>query len=148
MRSAADSDIAGRLFGAAPSARFTLVHELWPTIVGPEIAQRTEVVALDERTLRVRVGDIAWMRTLHRMQREIIGRLSRRIGPLAPKRLGFVEGKLSESVVKPPERSPEKAAVPPPPPHIAAAAEAIEDPELRQLFLNAAARYLDRRTAR
>ena len=63
--------------------------------------------------------------------------------PLTP-----IEGKLSASLAKPPARSQEKAATPPPPPQIAAAAEAIDDPELRQLYLDAAARYLGRRASR
>ncbi|MBN2370987.1 MAG: DUF721 domain-containing protein [Vicinamibacteria bacterium] len=146
MRSATDPGTAQQFFRLSRSAGYVLVRNLWPKVVGPEIARRTEVVALQERTLRVRVADQRWMRVLHRMQRVILGRLAQKLGAVAPNQIGFVEGPLSS----PPEDVSVKSSVrlrdaAPPPERVIKAAESIEDAELRRLFIESAARYLGRR---
>jgi hypothetical protein len=145
MRSARDPKTAQRLFGASRSSGYMLVRSLWPLVVGPGIASRTEVVALQERTLRVRVTDTRWMRVLHRMQRVIIVRLAQHLGAAAPNQIGFVEGALSS----PPEKTRDKTVGTTPdaapPESVLKAAAAIDDPELRRQFTEAAARYFQRR---
>jgi hypothetical protein len=139
---AAKEGLAARLFGSDPARALALLREAWPRAVGPELARRTEAVALDRGTLRVRVPDGRWRKVLHRMQPEILGRLRRIAGSVAPHRLGFVEGDVAEKAL--PESAPVARPVPLPP-ELAARIEAIPDPEIRARFAESAARYLGRR---
>ncbi|HET7292061.1 MAG TPA: DciA family protein [Vicinamibacteria bacterium] len=123
--------------------RLALLRALWPQAVGCGVARRSEVLGLERDTLRVRVPDARWRRALFRMQRDIIVRLRRSAGALAPARLGFVEGPVVQSPE--PAASPAPAAAAPSP-ALVASAEAIADPELRARFLASAAGYLGRAT--
>ena len=137
-----DPDLASRLFGARPEHTLALLRAAWPAAVGPEVARRTEVVALDRGILRIKVPDARWQRTLLRLRGTILSRLRSVAGGTAPRGLGFVAGPVAE----PPEPTPPPpvAPAPPPPPGLAEAARAIPDPEVRARFLAAAARYLGR----
>jgi hypothetical protein len=134
--------LAKRLFGRAPGARLALIRAFWPLAVGADTGRRTEVVALEGRTLRIRVPDARWRKVLHRMQREILGRLFASIGDLAPSQLSFVEGPVADPA--PPPALPSPAMPPAASPELMARAAAIADPELRERFLSTAARYLSR----
>jgi hypothetical protein len=99
------------------------------------------VLALEGRTLRVRVPDAGWRKVLHRMQPQILARLQEIAGSLAPGRLGFSEGQVTVAPEpEPPVRQRAETNVE----EIAAAAREIADPDLRQAFVSAAARYLAR----
>ena len=139
-----DPDLAARLFGASPERTLALMRAAWPAAVGPELARRTEVVALDSGVLRVRVPDATWRKGLFRMRGDILGRLRRIAGRVAPRSLGFVEGQIA----LPSPAAPATARVPPvqpaAPASVAQAAAAIGDPDLRERFLAAAGRYLSR----
>jgi hypothetical protein len=133
--------LAAQIFGRRPEHTLALLRAAWPAAVGPELARRTEVVALDRRMLRVRVPDVRWQKVLHRMQRQILERLWRATGDLAPKSLGFHLGAVSGAPVsEAPANAP--AAPPPVPDSIREAAQTIADPELREQYTQAAARYL------
>jgi hypothetical protein len=140
----ATAGLARRLFGGDAERTLALLRAAWPRAVGPELARRTEVVALQGDALVVRVPDATWRRGLLKMRREILGRLRRVAGDLAPARMGFVEGKVIPPAL--PARPAEARVVEPAPPapQVAEAAAAIEDPGLRDAFLSAAARYLSR----
>lgn len=133
-------DVALRVFGGNVP-RLALLRALWPSAVGREVARRSEVVSLDRDMLRVRVPDARWRRALFRMQRDIIVRLRRSAGALAPGRLGFIEGPVAErpEAVTRPEAPPS-----PPSAALLASAEAIADADIRAHFVQAAARYLGR----
>jgi len=137
-----DPDLAARLFGARPEHTLALLKAAWPAAVGPELARRTEVVALDRGILRVKVPDARWQRTLLRLRGDILSRLRSVAGGVAPRGLGFVEGR----VAGPPDAGRPVAVTPPPPlpPALVEAARAISDPDLRDRFLASAARYLGR----
>jgi hypothetical protein len=137
-----DPDLAARLFGARPEHTLALLRTAWPVAVGPELARRTEVAALDRGVLRIKVPDLRWQRTLLRMRADILSRLRSVAGGAAPWGLGFVVGK----VAVPPEPVPVPPATPPAaaPSSVVEAAAAIPDPEVRTRFLAAAARYLAR----
>lgn len=145
--------MASRLFGTRGTPALALLRAAWPHAVGHEVARRSELLSLEGRTLRVRVPDAGWRRVLHRMQPEIVGRLRRLAGDLAPDRLGFSEGALgvdSESDTIRPQAIAASARPAPDvpaavPASVAAEAEAIDDSEIRARFLSAAARYLSRR---
>jgi hypothetical protein len=137
---AAGSIIGRRMFAAAPEARLALLKACWAVTVGRGLEERTEVVALERETLRIRVPDARWRKALHRMQPEILQKLRRIAGELAPRRLGYVEAPPSMPVVAGVERPapPGQAGCPP---AVAEAAAAIADPELRARFVAAAAQY-------
>jgi len=136
-------DLAARLFGASPERALTLLRAVWPAAVGPKLARRTEVVAFDRGLLRIRVPDAGWRRQLVRMRSEILTRIRRIAGGVAPHALGFVEGPVA--ALAPSDAPPVTPASPATaPPDVAAAAESITDPALRARFLAAAGRYLRR----
>lgn len=146
LRRPFDVSLARRLFGAVPARTLALVRAAWPRAVGPDLARRTEVVALEGTTLRVRVPDARWRKELHRMQPDILGRLRETTGELAPRRLGFVEGPVVPAVAPASFAEAPRTATPdpaPPPAAVVAGAEAL-DADLRARFLEVAARYLDR----
>jgi len=141
LRQASIRQLAQKLFGASPGAKLALIRAFWPLAVGSDTARRTEVVALEGRTLRIRVPDARWRKVLHRMQREILARLFASIGDLAPTQLSFVEAPVAD--LPPPPAVPE-LTLRPPSPGLVAGAATIVDPELRERFLSTAARYLSR----
>ena len=142
----AGNGLAARLFEAEP-ARLALIKSAWPFAVGPELARRTEVLALEGRTLRVRVPDAGWRKALHRMQPRIVARLRTIAGPLGPSRLGFSEGQVAVPAARP-AASAEGGPPAPLDPEVTSAAERIADAALRREFLAAATRYLSRRRGR
>jgi len=138
-----DPDLAARLFGGRPEHTLALLRSAWPVAVGPELARRTEVVALDHGVLRIKVEDARWQRTLLRMRTDILSRLRGVAAGAAPRGLGFVVGTLppgAEPAPAAPPQAPPAAA----PPALVEAAAAIPDPDVRARFLAAAARYLAR----
>jgi hypothetical protein len=112
--------------------------------VGEELARRTEVLSLQNGTLRVAVPDGRWRLALHRMQPRILAGLRSAAGELAPRRLGFSERRDATPPAEALRPAPPPAVAPQVPEALAAAAAAIPDPELRAAFLDVAARYLVR----
>lgn len=142
MQKPRDPGLAAQLFGATPERTLALMRAAWPAAVGPEVARRTELVALDGGVLRVRVPDATWRRGLWRMRGDILARLRSIAGKAAPRSLGFVEGPVA--LVEPAAEAPPPNAPPPLPPSLIEASETIADPELRGRFLAVAGRYLGR----
>ncbi len=140
------SGALARQFVRDPVHLLTLVQAVWPVAVGDSVARRTRVEGLSGQTLRVRVPDAAWRRTLHRMQPQVLARLRDLLGEAAPRRLGFSEGGL---VVTEPTPPPPPAGPPPPLPGVVEQAAArIADAEIRALFEASAARALAARSRR
>jgi hypothetical protein len=139
-----DPDFAARIFGTRPEHALALLRAAWPAAVGPDIARRTEVVALERGVLRIKVPDAGWQRSLLRMRGDILARLRSVAGGAAPRGLGFVSGPvaLAPEAAPPPPAGPTTTA--PTPRAVAEAAAAIPDAEIRARFLDAAARYLAR----
>jgi hypothetical protein len=144
MRPLGDVAFLARVFEGNPTARLVLLRSVWPGIVGPEIARRTRVQALSGQQLQIRVTDARWMRVLHRLQGRLLADMRRAVGTLAPRQLGFIEGH--------PEVAPTEAAIPTcsppvppsPPESVTSAAQSIDDPDVRRVFLSSAALYLAR----
>jgi hypothetical protein len=152
LQRAALPRLGREIFGVTEERRLALLRAAWPGAVGPELRRRTEVVAFQGTTLRVKVPDSGWRKVLHRMQPAILARLEAVAGSLAPRRLGFVEGPIanagaeatgSDRAPSPPGPSPGPASE-----ALTEAAQAIGDLELRERFLEVAARYLDRQRSR
>jgi hypothetical protein len=150
-----DPELAARLFGGKPEHTLALLRAAWPGAVGEELARRTELVGLDRGILRVKVPDLRWQRQLLRVRGLILGRLRQIAGQAAPRGVGFVTGEVKGESGPggpatgnvPDSAAPPSASPPPgyaPPPGLVDAAAAIPDPEVRERFLAAAARYLAR----
>jgi hypothetical protein len=142
---AADGSLVGRLFPPGSPQRLELLRAAWPLAVGAELARRTEVLALEQRTLRVRVPDARWRKVLHRMAPQILQKLRAVAAEAAPYRLGFQDGAPQALPESPfPGRPGGTAGPAPAPPAVEEEAAHIPDPELRRLFLESAGRYLSR----
>jgi Dna[CI] antecedent DciA-like protein len=154
--------LAARLFGASPARTLALLEAVWPLAVGPELARRTEVLGIEGGTLRVRVPDAGWRKVLHRMQPQILGHLREIAGDLAPRRMGFVEGGMTD---QPQSTAASRSdgdvrggfqggsRVPifqgtSAPPEVEDVAATIDDSEIRTRFLEVATRYLERSKGR
>src|SRR5690349_10251855 len=96
LRAAVSDGLAARIFGAGAAPALALVRAAWPRVVGADLARRTEILAIEGTTLRLRVPDVRWRKVLHRMQGDILRRLRELVGSVAPRRLGFTEGPVSE----------------------------------------------------
>ena len=148
---ASGPDLAARLFGRSAARRLELLRAAWPKAVGEDLARRTEVVAVEGTTLRIRVPDARWRGVLHRMQGDILARLREVAGTLAPRRLGFMEGvpAAAAPAARPSAAAAAATAAPAPcPPAIVHEAAAIADDEVRDRFVQTAARYLARTGSR
>ncbi len=132
--------LAAKLF-SRPEAQLALIRAVWPLAVGDALAKRSEVVALQGRTARVRVSDAGWRRAIHGSQRTILGRLKGLAGDLAPNRLGIMEGPVAAGVVP---RAPLSVRPAEPSAILTEAAQKITDDSLRREFLETAARYQSR----
>ena len=143
MKRSATSDLAADLLHAEPGRRLTLLKAAWPAAVGPELARRSEAVALDGGLLRIRVADAIWRRSLWRMRKDLLSRLRKIAGKAAPHALSFVEGPVTAAVEPPPPRARPVEPVPLPP-TVAEAAELIPDDDTRERFREAVGRYLAR----
>ncbi|MCG6927542.1 MAG: DUF721 domain-containing protein [Acidobacteria bacterium] len=143
MKRSAAADLPAALFRETPARRLALLKAAWPAAVGPELARRSEVVALDGDLARIRVADAMWRRSLWRMRKDLIGRLRRVAGSAAPYALTFVEGPVATPVeaTTPEIRVLEPAPLPP---VVADAAELIPDDATRRRFQDAVGRYLAR----
>jgi hypothetical protein len=141
-------ELATQLFGRRPEHTLALLRAAWATAVGPELAWRTEVLALEGRTLRVRVPDAHWRKVLHRLRREILTKMYAIAGSLSPKAFGFQEGVVTTPYgVRMPPREPAPLPTVEAPASIREAAGQIADPELRARFTESAARYLSSNAA-
>jgi hypothetical protein len=143
MKRPSPADLAAELFRATPGRRLALLKAAWPAAVGPELARRSEVVALDGDLARIRVPDAIWRRSLWRMRKDLVGRLRRITGSAGPWALTFVEGPVAAPADPP---TPQTRAVRPAPlpPGVADAADLIPDDATRERFREAAGRYLAR----
>jgi hypothetical protein len=135
-----------RLFPPGSRQSLELMRAAWPLAVGKDLARRTVVLAVEGRTLRVRVPDARWRKVLHRMRGDIVQKLRAVAGDAAPDRLGLQEEAPGTVRGAAPDEAPAAAqgAPAPPPRALAEAARAIDDEDLRRAFLETAARYLGR----
>jgi hypothetical protein len=144
LERAIDAGMARRLFPPGSGRTLYLLRVVWADAVGDELSRRTEVLAIEGNTLRVMIPTGGWKKVLHRLSPQILARLRRVLGDLAPRRLGFTEGLVADpgpGPSSPPETTLTKAA---PPDSLVEAARDIADPEIRALFLETAALYFER----
>lgn len=132
--------------GDSPELNETAAKIAWQRAAGDGLREHAVPVRLDDQTLIIAVADAVWQKQLQPMSSELIFRINRllrretvnsieiRINPAALRKLGSAQ------------RNTNKPAQPPPPSVISSASE-IEDPELRERFIRAAANCIARRKA-
>ena len=118
----------------------------WKRVAGEGLVHHTTPISLRDQTLIVAVGDDAWKKQLERMSREMTSRINNllrrevvtkiefRVNPRAVKTKSGGTSIATDKIVQPP------ASV------VASAAE-IDDTNLRERFIRAAANCIDRREA-
>jgi len=135
LRNAGDSD----------ELREQAVFAAWAATVGAQLRQVTTPVRLERKTLIIAVLDSTWKKQLKRMDGHTIFRLNSILGSPVITGLDYV---VNEESVRRSQRmpttiefnAPEKQALP-----LREKAEAISNTELRETFLRAAGKCLDRR---
>jgi len=71
------------------------VLDLWPEIVGEQLARVTRVKGLDDDALFVEVRSSAWLMELSLMKDEFLGRVNERLGQDSLERIVFVLAETS-----------------------------------------------------
>ncbi len=125
-----------------------LVEKRWASVVGQEIARRSEPEALENGVLTVRVMDPAWGKMILNLQRQIVPELNRAVGKGLVSRINFIRrDKLQKPVAEAPAAQ-ATVAPGPPPESVMRASEGIEDDELRLAVRMSASLYLRAREER
>jgi hypothetical protein len=132
----------GRIYSVA------LVEKRWASVVGPEIARRSEPETLENGVLTVRVTDPAWGKMILKLQGRIVPALNRAVGKGLVRRINFTK---RDKLQNPPSSAPAPAtsvALGPPPESVMRASEGISDEELRAAVRKSASLYLRARVDR
>lgn len=125
-----------------------LVEKRWPSVVGEEIARRSEPEALEGGVLTVRVTDAGWGKMISKLQGRIVPALNRAVGMGLVRSINFVK---REKLRKPASEAPaaeKTVALGPPPESVMRASEGISDEELRAAVRKSASLYLRAREDR
>ena len=65
------------------------ILSIWPTVVGPEIAARTEAMKIEKGVLYVYVEHPAWLQELHFMEKQICQKLRAKAPDIKLERIRF-----------------------------------------------------------
>ncbi|MBT8488300.1 MAG: DUF721 domain-containing protein [Gemmatimonadetes bacterium] len=76
--------------GVADHVERVRVLELWPEIVGDQVARVTRARSVDESTLIVEVRNSAWLMELNMLKGDIIGRANERLDDVSVDKIVFV----------------------------------------------------------
>lgn len=66
------------------------VLDLWPEIVGEQVARVTKARSVDESTLIVEVRNSAWLMELNMLKGDIVGRANERLDDVSIEKIVFV----------------------------------------------------------
>ncbi len=64
--------------------------EVWPEIVGNNIAENTEAVSVEHGVLFIRAGSSAWSQELQLKKKEILLKINKKVGKKIIKDLRFI----------------------------------------------------------
>lgn len=134
-----------RHIGDSAEARQQAVFAAWTAAVGSQVRKVTQPLRLERKTLIVAVPDHTWRTQLDRIKGQALFRLNSLLGAPVITTIEFVINPDSLSDDSPTPRefhfvAPEKAALP-----LNDDAARISNPELRDAFLRAAGKCLERR---
>ncbi|MEO0813182.1 MAG: DUF721 domain-containing protein, partial [Myxococcota bacterium] len=123
--------------GLTDQARRVRIAKVWREAVGAKLAERTAPESFNRGVLLVRAASAAWQNELTYLREELIGRINATLGTELVKDIKVLSGrfqrpKVPESRRKRPLTDREREAVDD-------AAQAIQDPELRQALERALA---------
>lgn len=131
--------------GDSDEVREQAVFAAWLVAVGGPIRQITAPVKLERKTLIVAVPDTTWRTQLQSMRGQALFKLNSLLGAPLVTTIEYVVN--PDAIVRQPEISrevkftaPEKQALP-----LRGQAERIADPDIRETFLRAAGKCLERR---
>jgi hypothetical protein len=132
--------------GDSDEGREQSVFAAWSAVVGAGVSRVTAPVRLHNKDLIVAVSDTTWSVQLGKIKGQILFRINAALGIPTVTGLRFIvnEGKVKAAHPSPPQvqfLAPEKEAL-----LLAGPASCITDPEIRELFLRAAGKCLDRRS--
>jgi hypothetical protein len=134
-----------RHIGDSAEARQQAVFAAWTAAVGSQVRKVTQPLRLERKTLIVAVPDHTWRTQLDRIKGQALFRLNSLLGAPVITTIEFVINPDSLGDDSPAPRefhfvAPEKAALP-----LSDDAARISNPELRDAFLRAAGKCLERR---
>lgn len=66
------------------------ILELWPEVVGEQVARVTRARSVDESTLIVEVRSSPWLMELNMLKRDIVGRVNEQLDGTSIEKLVFV----------------------------------------------------------
>jgi len=131
--------------GESDEVREQAVFAAWLVAVGGPIRKITAPVKLERKTLIVAVPDSTWRTQLQSMRGQALFKLNSLLGAPLVTTIEYVVN--PDAIVRQPEISrevkftaPEKQALP-----LRGQAERIADPDIRETFLRAAGKCLERR---
>jgi hypothetical protein len=131
--------------GDSAEARQQAAFMAWTAAVGAQVRKVTRPLRLERKTLIVAVPDLTWRTQLDRIKGQALFRLNSLLGAPVITTIEFVinPDSIAEERPAPPEvhfTAPEEAARP-----LRNKAAQINNSELRETFLRAAGKCLDRR---
>lgn len=134
-----------RKAGDSEEARQSAVLAAWIGAVGPQLRQVSAPVRLERKTLIVAVTNSTWQTQLHKMRGQILFKLNSLLGAPTVTTLEFV---INAAIITQAAKTSQPVDFVAPEKHaqgLRKSAEAIPNPELREVFLRAAGKCLDRR---
>ena len=127
----------------------TTVKIAWTRVAGRGLRQHVVPFRVYRKTLIVAVGDAIWQKQLHQMSGEFVARINRLLGA---ETINSIEFRIDPVTIKPSRSDPEpsgKSRAPQAiPSEIIKAAGSINDSDLREHFVRAAANCITRRDTR
>ncbi len=90
-------DLVGQVLGDLGLDGVAVAHrigELWPEIVGPQVAEHCRPKGLRGDVLELEVDSPVWSQQLQLRKTELLAKLADRLGPDAPRELRFQVGYL------------------------------------------------------
>ena len=134
-----------RKAGDSEEAREQAVFAAWVGAVGQQLRQASSPIRLERKTLIVAVANQTWQTQLHKMRGQILFKLNSLLGVPTVTTLEFV---INPAMIKQAPVASQQVDFIAPEKHAQSLrqdAEAIPNPELRDAFLRAAGKCLDRR---
>jgi hypothetical protein len=134
-----------RKAGDSEEARENAVLAAWIGAVGPQLRQVSAPLRLERKTLIIAVANATWQTQLHKMRGQILFKLNSLLGAPTVTTLEFV---INPSMITQASGPPQQIQFVAPEKHaqtLRQNAEGIPNPELREVFLRAAGKCLDRR---
>lgn len=135
-----------RKAGDDPQVREQLAIAVWRKVAGDGVVRLSAPIELQGKTLRIAVSDLTWKAQLEKIAPEYVARIARLIGSPIVTRLEFAVDPSAVQISRPAEESTFDFQ------HtgeiveeIRSAADSIRDERLREIFLQAAARSIERK---